>query len=460
MKNTWKVFSLILITLLSSCATRNSLFMEADLMVEEGNFEGAMMALDGEERESIYPEKDLVLYNLDMGMLSLLAGKEKEAVDFLTEAERIIDDYYTKSLSGDAATLVLNDNSAPYYGEDFENIYLNIFKAVSFARAGQFDSAYVEMRRMQDKLNLLEDKYRKIAEEANDENSDGQIEAGEVKFYNSALARFIGALLYRTDGNMDSARIDMEQLDQAFENQPNIYNFAKPDLSSVLQSKEGAALNVIAFAGPGPLKKANTLRINTATNSVLVTEAKEDENGEMVLTDGLELRIYGMEPGFNLKIETPFMGKRSSAIYGVDVLVDGAKVGSLSLLERLDNTAIETFSVKEGIIKAKTIIRAGVKAVAGIITINAAEEQGGAMAKLAAQLATFGAIEASERADLRSARYFPGKAYVGDFDVPEGNHAVTVVYLDRNKQEIYRDEVGTLDLKKNGLNLIPTFSFR
>ena len=48
-----------------------------------------------------------------------------------------------------------------YAGEDHELVLMHYFKALNFLRMNQFDEALVECRRINNKLNLLNDRYEK-----------------------------------------------------------------------------------------------------------------------------------------------------------------------------------------------------------------------------------------------------------------------------------------------------------
>jgi len=96
-----------------------------------------------------------------MGMLYHYDGDYVKSNEFLTEAEYAIEDLYTKSVGKAVASMLLNDNALDYFGEDYEDIYLNIFKALNYFHMNKSEDAFVEIRRVNNKLNLLEDKYKK-----------------------------------------------------------------------------------------------------------------------------------------------------------------------------------------------------------------------------------------------------------------------------------------------------------
>ena len=136
--------------------------MEIDEAAQAGNFETAVQTLENESSD-LYGNRDDVLYYLDSGILYFYNRDYQKSIQQFNEAELLIEEYFTKSMSQAAASLLLNDNQMDYPGEDFEDIYLNVFKAVAFMQAGDNEAAFVEVRRINNKLNLLEDKYQGLA---------------------------------------------------------------------------------------------------------------------------------------------------------------------------------------------------------------------------------------------------------------------------------------------------------
>ena len=144
------------------------------------------------------------------------------------------------------------------------------------------------------------------------------------------------------------------------------------------------------------------------------------------------------------------------------MLVDGTVVGSLSMIEKLDAVALETFKLSERPTFFKTLLRAVAK---GIVAAKAKQEAQQASAgnsalsllSLAGGLAADAAVDASEQADLRSARYFPGQAYVGEFSVEPGQHDITIQYCAADGKVLYEDKPASAALSANALNLVASY---
>jgi hypothetical protein len=456
------------VLVLTGCTTtRNTPFIEVDELARSGQYAEAARMLSGEDRDVYYNDRDKVLFHLDVGMLYHYAGEYDESTRHLTEAEFLIEEYFTKSISQAATSLLINDTTQDYAGEDYEDIYLNVFKALNFLEQGEFDPAFVEVRRIDNKLTLLEDKYRGVAAGYNTaEDARMEFEPGDTNFHNSALARYISMVMYRAEGDYDGARIDLENIREAFRTQPGIYDFEQPDLSDALDPSVGPRLVVVAFTGESPTKQADTLRVITETDLLIIQAERESDEGVLETTRLDVLPFPGVEGGFRFKFQLPRMEMRGSDVARIDVLVDGAPVGRLERIESIQRVAKETFEVRKPLIYLKTITRTVIK---GILAErgkeqlqNAAADAGalGVLGSIAAGIATDVAVDASERADLRISRYFPAFAYVGEFEISEGEHTISVEYFDGLGNMLAQETFGPLVIDESGVNLVTSYAPR
>jgi len=460
----------VALVFLSACnSTRNNAFVPVDKSVAAHDYQTAINLLsDPSAGDSFYrADKDLVLQYLDVGMLYHILGNSKASTKNFDEAERLIDEYFTKSITNAALTFIVNDYMSEYAGEDYENIYLNVFKAIDYARLNDFDGVFPEMKRMNGKLLLLKDKYQSLADGYNSskDTSDNKVAPGSAEFHDSALAHYLSAIVYRGDGRPDDADLELRKLDDVFRTSPKTFAFPKPDLKYILGPTDGKArLNIVGFVGRSPIKKAKTLSINTGKNIIFITTQYENAEGKMVYDAVVPFPLLGVSPGYNFKCQTPFMQPFDSNIATVAVLVDGKPAGNLALIEDMAAVAADTFKLREPIIFTKTLVRTVVK---GILAAKAKEamKKGSESAGFAGALLNFGAgialdatVEQSEQADLRSARYFPGKAYVGEVLTEPGKHQVVVQYLDKSGTLLWQETVAEKNVGQKGLNLVSSYA--
>ncbi len=405
-----------------------------------------------------YTQKDKVLYYLDDGLLSHYAGQWQESNTTLAQADDAIESAFTRSVSRAAASVMLNDNTLEYPGEEHEDIYINVFKALNYVKLGAFDSALVEVRRLGNKLNMLEDKHARLAQGYNQSPERGRrFQQGRNRFYDSALARYVSMLLYRAEGKWDDARIDLQRIKEVWHRSNHIYSFRMPALDAMLSpSPDGyAKLNVISFYGRCPQKLARTLYIHTQPRSITIA-ATQQVGYQQRQVKALEVIPWaGKEPlpvGTQLKFQVPYMKMRGSKVGRVRLVLDGSELATFGAIERMDKVAYETFKVREPLIYLKTITRAVAKGIARAQAV--AELQKHRDGQNVPVFLVDALFAATENADLRMSQFFPAAADVCEIDVPAGRHNVSVVYYDRQGRRLFTDHLGEVDVQAGRLNLL------
>jgi len=414
--------------LLWSCASRS--FAVVDSELERSGYADSLILLE-KNKKSLYKDRDKILYYLDKGMLQHFAQQYSESSMSLQEGERAIEEAYTKSISQEISTYLINDNVRDYGGEDYEDIYINVFNALNYYHRGNLEGAMVEIRRMNNKLRHLAVKYdsaitslqRKALENDTRIPPNPNIQS---QFSDSALARYLGMLFHREAGQYDDARIDRDLLLTAFANYPSIYANQTPEsLSGEMEIPEGMArLNVIAFAGLSPVKQEKVMRIPLPDNRWI-------------------------------KIALPEMVSRNSEIYRIELVLDDGQRFRLELLEDMAAVAKETFKARQQIIYIKTILRATAKTAGSSVSGALAKKADGIgsfilwLYSIAAQVYA----EASEQADLRVSRFFPARAYVTGINLHPGRYSFSIKYYNRSGKEIASIWRENMNIMENALNL-------
>jgi hypothetical protein len=374
--------------------------------------------------------RDELLYYLDKGMLTHYAGFYEESSRLLEAGDRVMETA-SKSILQEAGTYLLNDTVQDYGGEDYEDIYINAFNALNYYHRGDMEEAMVEIRRMNNKIRSLADKYGLVTSNLQKRAMEESLPIppnldAPPAFNDSALARYLGMLFYRGSGYGDDARIDGDYLRLAFANSPGLYPHPLP--SSLDEEQDiplgMARLNLLAFAGLSPVKEASTIRLPI---------------GE----------------GRYIKISLPELVYRPSLVSRIEVVFDGGQSFTLELLEDLGTIAGETFKAREGLIYLKTILRASLKGASSAV-FNSMAENSEEDSSAIYSLLSFGAqifAEASERADLRISRYFPARAYVGGINLNPGRYSFDVVYYNSSGKIIASFRHEAVPVLENRLNL-------
>ena len=430
-----------------SCASKPGVFREIDNAVWQADFTAAVDAITAGQRgnETIYSPGNAVSLYLDKGFLEHYAGNHEASSGDLQYAERLIEEAYTKSVTESFFSYILNDNTKEYPGEDFEDIYINVFNALNYYNRGSLEGALVEIRKLSmssGKLDMLARKYEYtdpntgagLNDMVQKESGVSQLpETKAVNFSNSALARYLGALFYQGAGNTDAARIEFEQVYRAFSTNNNIYRHGVPKAVQAARDvpPEKARLNIISFAGLSPIKEeARIAHFLPFRHPVLM------------------IAVFKL----------PVLTRRPSMITRIEVIVDGTNRFDLELLEDMNAVIEETFNARYSNILLKTYIRTILKYAAADIAAMETIRRQGELAGFLVAAAARTAMEISESADTRMSRYLPGRAYIGGINLDPGTYSVIINYYNGNS--IAGTEYRDVTVNRNGLNLLESVNLK
>jgi len=187
------------VVVLSGCATYYAKNIKLYRAIETGQFETANKLLEKDDKSS--KNRNQLLHFLNRGYVSWMLNNHRQSVDFLNTAERIIDDH-SMNLAAEALVLVTNPMMRPYRAEDFEIVMVNCIKAINFMQLENYEAAMVECRRINLKLNQLNDKY------PNHKN----------RYQRDAFAHTMMGLLYDANGDFNNAFIAYRNALDVYEN--------------------------------------------------------------------------------------------------------------------------------------------------------------------------------------------------------------------------------------------------
>jgi len=434
-------------------------YIGVDRMLARGDFSAVKTQIEN-GRTHYYPPKDRALYYLDLGLLQHYLG-EYDASNFsLEEAERAMEAAFVKSVSRGAAALLLNDNLLPYAGEDYETVYVHVFKALNYLALDRFDAAFVEIRRIDEKLKGLEDRYWKVAQkydEASEMNEPFRV--GKNRFQNSALGRWLSLLIYRAEGRLDEATIDLKKIGLARALQPDLYDFRAPDLSRALKPPDTGLVKVsfLGLTGQAPEKRADTFWIHTQFNQLFIATSREQVYGGQRFGGAGVIGWPGLDPGYTFKFQLPRLKKHGTHVRAIELQIDGQRGPRLEPLESLENSAEGAFEIQKPLTHLKTISRTVTKGVAAAQAQRVAEERWGEENGWIAGLLAGAGFSLSENADLRISRFFPAQAHIAEVELSPGPHHIEMTYYGANGTVLYTDVLGTVDVHKDGLNLVESF---
>ncbi len=394
-----------------SCAGSGEFYQSVDRDVSGGNYLRA--AEEVRRNRDAYGEKGSVLYHLDMGLLFHYAGVPDSSDVHLFEAEKEIQDLYTKSISLAAASVILNDNILPYDGEDFEKVLINVFLALNYAERDQPDEALVEARKVDLKLKELARRY----EEKN-------------TYWEDAFVRYLTGALYENDGELNDAFIAYRQALASYATYLKEYETPSPpflldDLvrtASLLSFEDEAdtyramggkeyesttdppgSILVIAYSGKAPIKIEQRSSVSVADTSGTL------HTFQVALPRFVPRNLFPRTYRVLLRSGAEFLDSVSTSVAENITAIAGKALGDrLSLVYlKSGGRALLKYLLAE---KAKSSMA------------KSGDQVGNFLKSVAVDLA----VGATERADLRSWRTLPAEIQLARLDVPPGQYAVTV----------------------------------
>ena len=413
-----------------SCTTSvdfHSVFVQD---VKNGNYELVYSTLE-ESSKDFYSKHDDVLQMLDLGLLAHYSEFPEVAINYLNQAEKLIEENYSKSITQNISSYILNDNVIDYAGEEYEDIYVNLFKCLTFVSTEDYEKAFVEIRRFNNKLKNLSVKYQnqiyKIKEESNFNDDSYNEENYKIQFYDSVFARYLSMLLYLYEGDIDSAKIDYNFLVSAFNTQKQLYNFSFPKQieENFYTKKNNVRLNVIAFSGMAPRKKEESIS-----------------------------NVY-----YGYKFAFPVMYNMTSEVASIKLIAINQSTKEIykkdfEKIECISNIAVDTFKQRQNLIYTKSIARSLIKASTTAVLGTLKEKNDNESIFNLLYYSSMIANQLTEVADIRTSKYFPSSVYASGIDLPEGNYDIIIDYFSSNGTQIFRKVFNDYDVSKNKLNLL------
>lgn len=418
-----------LLVLLGSCSSVIDI-SNTEKLYRQGNFSAAYASLLSKSDAIIRRQGSLIM-DLDAGLLSRLSGEYELSNTLLTSSEKKIQQAYTESISANIASFIVNDNTRDYQGEAYEDIYINVFKALNYIHLGQEESALVELNRSIEKQTFLKQKYEtqreKVANYANDKGVGSvDIATYSIAFSSSALANYLSMVLARGIGDDNLFRYSLGQVERSFQTQPTLYPFAPP--SSLAEEENPipqgqGRLNLVAFNGLAPQKHEAVDAVHISRNNYA-------------------------------KIAYPVLVAKPSPIQRVVVTLDDGRSFRLEKLESISSIAIETFKASSSLARMKAVTRSTLKAL-GIAIYDEVTSQdkektvGEEVLGWLMKLANY----ASERADVRSSHFLPSTAWVGAINLDPGQYTLHVAFQDGGGRTIHTQTIPKVEVKHSGTNL-------
>jgi hypothetical protein len=154
----------ILLAMMSLCLAGCNPMMqelgEFNNRYESGNFEQAGQFAEGKVKKGKKPSGNDLLWELQLASSQRARLDHAESIASFDNAEEMLNYYAPKSAVLDTASAItINDNAAPYKGEEYDGIMVNTYKALDFLAEKKPDLARVEFNRALDRQTRAKEHF-------------------------------------------------------------------------------------------------------------------------------------------------------------------------------------------------------------------------------------------------------------------------------------------------------------
>ncbi|GMQ90551.1 MAG: hypothetical protein BMS9Abin10_0945 [Gammaproteobacteria bacterium] len=410
---------------LGACATGggDSSGIERHLAAQKP--ERALKTLEKQSRQ--WARRDQVLYLLNKAMLLRMQGQLAASSDTFEQAKQRIDKLYGVSVSEQIGSVIINDRTRQYVGEEFEQVLVNVYEALNYLELEQPDAARVEALQIDLKLREFS---KKIAKK---------------KYTEDAFARYLAGMIYEGQGEWSDALIEYRNAYEAYGEYQKEYGVAVP------RSLKRSLLRLSERVGLSAEMERYEAEFDIDRGEI--AEAR-GEQGELiyVLSNGLapvkrENAIFVLAPqaATMVKVSLPYYESRVTSAVTARIKVDG-KVVPMEEVEDVSAIAIRSLKSKMPAIRARAIARASIK---GAVAYQLKRQD----QWLLGLLAEFGGL-ATERADTRSWVTLPSNIFLARIPLAPGAYKVQLELLDSRSAVIAKREFRDIIVNKGQMTFL------
>ena len=428
---------------MTGCGSLGSHYLLVDKSLLANDYRQADAIIQKAEED--YGAKSRVLYGMDRGMTLQLAGEYEQSNFVLEKAEDEVERLYTRSLRTESFAFMTNDNNLPFEGEPYEQVMINVLKALNYASLNRWQDALVEARRIDHRLNVLTDRTKEKA-----------------AYRDDGFARYLSGILYESTGDLNNAFIAYRKAYETFDasrawshtgvpsqlradllrtanalglsQEFSEYQHEFPDTvwKSVEEQQQLAQVLVISYNGRAPRKEDQFLDLPVSTDALaLVLVNRGLSSGNSPQHRAADSVLYGLN-GRVVRVALPKIIPQKTQV-PVDTLSLTSEQGQpvivrTELAQNVTALADKALSERIAGIAVKAVARAAFKySVAEGATRGAQHSVHGDAAPwvgLAVGLLTKGFAVASEESDKRSWRTLPDEIHLARTWVSPGTYRV------------------------------------
>jgi hypothetical protein len=398
----WALCLLALLPL--GCATHTDRLIAVRNAFYGGDLDGAQRLLDEQIARG---RGDANVLLLEKASVQLAAGAADEAEQILRTVRDQFDHLEGKDLAETSLSMLTDDQSLSYAGEDYEKVLIRAYLALAnLMRGGEDAEAYC--------LQLIDKQAQIVAAAAQPDGTNPKALYQQV-----ALAPYLrAALREETHRDFDDVARYREMVVSW---QPG---FA-PGAHDLVRSRTGrhsapghGVVYVFALVGRGPFKDEVVEEPTTA--ALTIANAALNLTGKKTL------------PPVVAPIKVPRVVATPNRIAEVAVNVDGMAYGTTAPITDVTQMAITQCDAHHPQVVARALVRRAVKEASVYAAKQAAGTQEGTLGAVAFEVAGL-AWQFTENADTRCWGLLPDTIQVLRLELPAGEHLLQFEPLDRNR---------------------------
>jgi hypothetical protein len=450
-----------------SCAGRTALrYEKIDKAVGKNDYLAVIDQIRKPPR--LYDNNSRFLYYMDIGILFHYAGLYDSSTVFLEQAVTTWDDLYARSVTNEAASILVNDNVRPYRSKPFELTMLHQLIMLNYLAQRNANEALVEARRVQVLFNEWNRKDR-----------------NDVKYHSDGLFHYLAAIAYDATAQRSDALISLYHSVDAYNQGAvalpaavrdyayyRLRNGNRADDCTALKLTPGAAesaapsLNadqseiiVVGYAGRGPALSEASWRGTYVKDGLLVmnTTAADGRTETVTLpAPPLPQAEYdkaakGQKTAsgttIHLKFAMPALKTFAARTDHFQVTTDQTPLPVPSILMTdYDKLAAQFLDDSKAATLTRTVVRVVLRTIAAQQTKQELQTSS-PIANLLVNLGTDALSDLLERADIRNCFLLPKTVHLTRIPVKPGVHNVEVAACDRNGATIKTKRFDSVTLK-------------
>lgn len=419
--------------------------------------------------------QDQLLFMMEAGAMLQMAGDYKTSDKILLSADRKADAMY-KSISKEVAAFITNERGKDYMGEDYERILLNMTLGINYLMQNDFQNAQVEFKKVNNKLEFIRAKSGK-------------------KYKENLMALYLSAVAHAATGEYEYAYVDLKKVHEmhpglafvglklmlisralGYNDDFAMWQRAYPNvrIPQHLQPQKNAAELVIIYESGQAPRKASRGRlladreVYSLLNTAIIAAIVASPNAPSSVSNALVLSTMDSAEH---PIPKYVRQKYKIVTARLDIMQNNRLYKSLyaSELNNVEKTILKNFESHYMEIRQKMISRLAVKAVAAIVAKTIAQESvkrsqrnSSALGFLVGTLtgvAVGAALFSSEKPDLRCWHTIPASYHANSILLPQGVYQGKISYFDRSGRLVKTEDIKKIEIKpdKPVILLLRTF---